>query len=68
MIAAMLYHSDSLGDIKKFLDLDYKNGTAFENQDDKEQAFLKEQFSMIGRQLNVVLSWMLKRLAGQNKF
>jgi hypothetical protein len=44
LIAAMLYHSDSLGDIKKFLELDL-----YADKMTKEQTFLKEQFTMIGR-------------------
>jgi hypothetical protein len=28
---------------------------------------LKEQFQTIGRQINVVLRWMLERLAGQKQ-
>lgn len=58
MIAGMLYHSDSLSDIKKFLENEEAGDSS------KEQAFLKEQFTTIGRQLNVVLLWMLSRLNG----
>lgn len=56
MIAVMLYHSDSVSDIKKFLELDM-------NADEltKEQAFLKEQFTTIGRQLNLLITWMCSR-------
>lgn len=61
LIAAMVYHSDSVSDIRKFLDFDDQAGTDVT----KEQMFLKEQFQTIGRQLNVVLRWMLERLQGQ---
>lgn len=60
LIAAMVYHSDSVSDIRKFLDFDDQAGT----DATKEQMFLKEQFQTIGRQLNVVLRWMLERLQG----
>lgn len=63
LIAAMVFHSDSVSDIKKFLDFD---DTAT-NEINKEQIFLKEQFQTIGRQINVVLRWMLERLAGQKQ-
>jgi hypothetical protein len=59
----MVFHSDSVSDIKKFLDFD---DTAT-NEINKEQIFLKEQFQTIGRQINVVLRWMLERLAGQKQ-
>jgi hypothetical protein len=59
LIAAMVYHSDSVTDIKKFLELEDSP-----LDPSKEQKFLKEQFTTIGRQLNVVLSWMVGRLKG----
>lgn len=59
----MVFHSDSVSDIRKFLDFD---DTAT-NEINKEQIFLKEQFQTIGRQINVVLRWMLERLAGQKQ-
>ena len=59
LIAAMLYHSDSVSDIKKFLDFD-----PYQDDPGKEQVFLKEQFTTIGGQLNVVIRWMTGRLTG----
>lgn len=37
LIAAMLYHSDSVGDLKKFLEVDQST-----EQEGKQQEFLKE--------------------------
>lgn len=62
LIAAMVYHSDSVSDIRKFLDSDETVSDI-----NKQQMFLKEQFQTIGRQINVVLRWMLERLAGQKQ-
>jgi len=59
----MVFHSDSVSDIRKFLDFD----DTVTNEINKEQIFLKEQFQTIGRQINVVLRWMLERLAGQKQ-
>jgi len=58
----MVYHSDSVSDIRKFLDSDETVSDI-----NQQQMFLKEQFQTIGRQINVVLRWMLERLAGQKQ-
>ena len=80
LIAAMLYHSDSLGDARKLLDIDeatckdYQIRKKQSNLDVEtadftaEQNSLMEEFTLIGRQVNVVLHHMRGRLDGQDNF
>lgn len=66
----MLYHSDSMQDARKFLAiddqvcLDFKSKKVVDAQLNTEQSQLLEQFSLIGRQLNLVLLHMVNRLDG----
>lgn len=82
----MLYHSDSMGDVKKLLAIedkfcrDYADSkqmklisgdqplTQTDAHHSTEQNQLMEQFTMIGRQVNVVLEHMRARLDGQAEF
>lgn len=73
----MLYHSDSLSDAKKFVAIEGQlcreyatrkfQGEA-DPQLNTEQSQLMEQFTLIGRQLNMVLDHMRNRLDGQKTF
>ena len=79
MIGAMLFHSDSIADAKKFLTIDDQMCLSYKNSQKKddaekdlqlstEQSQLMEQFTLIGRQLNMVLLNMRNRLDGQKRF
>lgn len=64
LLVAMLYHSDSLADCQKFVETELgeeKTRTA-------EVAQLCEEFTLIGRQVNIVINWMLNRLSGQTEY
>lgn len=78
LIGAMLYHSDSLVDAKKLLGIEDKVCLNYAAQKklggdvdpnlNNEQSQLMEEFTLIGRQLNVVLLHMRNRLDGQGTF
>ena len=63
LIVAILYHSESLSDVQKYLD-------TRSNSDPHDETVLQlnEEFSLIAKQVNVVLTWMLGRLQGESEF
>ena len=71
-IAAMLYHSDSTSDCKRFLDVPEEVCEAVRGgggcEPTAEQRQLVEEFTLLGRQVNLLLAWMLSRLDGQKAF
>jgi len=65
LVLAMLYHSDSISDCAKFLEIaDVSTDAEHSNE---EQSLIQE-FTMIGKQVNIILMWMLNRLSGQKEF
>jgi hypothetical protein len=63
LIVAILYHSESLSDVQKYLDTRSNS-----DPDDETVLQLNEEFNLIAKQVNVVLTWMLSRLQGESEF
>lgn len=73
MIVAMLYHSHSIADCKKFLAIPDEVCAAHKvdpeaGKHTAEESQLIEEFTILGRQVNLLLSWMMSRLEGQGAF
>lgn len=67
IVVAMLYHSESIADAYKYAELSSEQLSAVQDRED-ETSYIIEEFSMIAKLINTVLTWMLARLNGQSEF
>jgi hypothetical protein len=60
----MLYHSGSLLDAYKYLELSKEQlvSAPTQNEREDETSYLIEEFLIIGKHINSVLNWMIARL------